>query len=168
MDTEDLKIIYQDDDIILADSGEETYLIKGGDSYRLSSHPYEPCLYIQSSDQSETAVHNSFTVDALLDAAQRNGTIRMITGNEYDIRGICRLMLKAVDISMDSVDIGYLEGQCFIDHMKERGAFSPETAVDLSEAGLKNPNMMRTFIHSKKVGKTDNGLFYVLPPKSHR
>ena len=41
-----------------------------------------------------------------------NGVIRMITGNVYDIPGICRLLAEAVKRNKDSTDIAYLERCC--------------------------------------------------------
>ena len=49
-----------------------------------------------------------------------------------------------------------------MDYMKENGAVSPETATDLTAAGMKNPRMMNTFIHSKHVGMTKDGSFWVI------
>ena len=110
-------------------------------------------------------VHNSFTLEQLCRAIEANGSMTMVTGDDYDVAGVFRLLRKAIELSMESVDVGYLEGRCFMDYMKERGALSPETAVDLAGAGLKNPNAMNVFLHSKKVGRTADGLFYLLDPK---
>ena len=49
-----------------------------------------------------------------------------------------------------------------MDYMRERGAVSPETAVSPAEVGMDNPNLMYVFLHSHKVEKTPEGLFYLL------
>jgi hypothetical protein len=86
----------------------------------------------------------------------------MITGNEYDMGGICKLLRKAIELGRKAVYIHYVEGCCFMDYMKECGAIVPETAIDLTDAGMKNPRMMNTFIHSKHVGVTEDGLFWLI------
>ena len=49
-----------------------------------------------------------------------------------------------------------------LDCMKEKGAVSPESAIDLTAYGLKNPRMMNTLIHSKHVGVTEDGSFWLM------
>ena len=50
-----------------------------------------------------------------------------------------------------------------MDILAERGAVSPETAADLQDAGMSNPRMMNPLVHSKKVGETAEGRFYLRP-----
>jgi hypothetical protein len=104
-------------------------------------------------------------VDELRLAAQTNGSITMITGDEYDVPGVCNLLIKAIDLPLTEVDIHYVEEHCFAYYLKAHGAVSPETAVDLAGAGMINPNVMNTFLHSKKVGRTADGAFYLCRPK---
>lgn len=85
----------------------------------------------------------------------------MITGNTYDKNGVFRLLRKAAELGRDSIDIAYAEGRCFMDYMKARGAYTEETAIDLREAGMKNPDSLNTFIHSKKVCRTSDGRFFL-------
>ena len=158
---ESLNVIFQEGDLCLGDVDERTYLLDGERSFWLSDHPYEPCLYVKTSDGAMMTVHHAFTVEELCRAAKEDSIIRMITGNEYDIRGVCRLLLKAVELSRDDVDIGYVEGSLFLDHLKQQGAVSPETAVDPAAVGIRNPKMMNPFLHSKKVCCTAEGLFYL-------
>ncbi|MBQ7534796.1 MAG: hypothetical protein IJT43_04165 [Stomatobaculum sp.] len=155
------RIIYQDNDLLLTETEEGLYLIKGEASYGVTDYPFEPCIYLRAADGSVKTLHNSFSAEELCRAAKEKGSIRMISGNEYDIRGVFRLILKAVGLPGVSFDISYLEGQCLLDYMEERGALSPETAVDLADAGISNPNLMHTFIHAKKAARTENGLFYL-------
>ena len=155
-------VLYQNGDVKLAETDAGLCFVVGEDRYGLSSHPYEPYLSLEKADGHTIFIHNSFTVDELRHAAQTGEPIRMITGNEYDIGGICMLLRKAVELGRKSLYIHYVEGCCFMDYMKEQGAVSPETAIDLTAAGLKNPRMMNTFIHSKHVGINDDGSFWVI------
>ena len=152
--------LYKDKDLVFFKDNEEYYLINGNDSYTVSDHLYEPYLFIKSEDRCIT-IHNSFTVRQLCDAIDSNGSIMMITGHKYDVSGIFKLILKAIELSRESVDIGFVEGHCFIEYMKQHKAVSKESAVNLSEAGIINPNVMNPFVHSKIVGRTDDGLFYL-------
>jgi hypothetical protein len=101
-------------------------------------------------------------MDELCRAAKTNGTIKMITGDEYDMHGICMLLRKALTLSKESVDIGYLEGCCFMDYLEKCGAASEETAVPLKDSGIDNPNVMNSFLHSKKVKRTNDARFYIV------
>ena len=157
-----MKVLYREGDLLLWQSDDDCFLSVGEKTYQLSDHPYEPCLYIKTADGTVIAIHNAFTVDELCSAAQTEGAIRMITGNEYDLQGISRLLRKALALLISSADIGYLEGCCFMDVLKEYGAVSRETAMDLSPEGMNNPKMMNPLIHAKKVCRTEDGRFYLL------
>ena len=47
---ESLNVIFQEGDLCLGDVDERTYLLDGERSFWLSDHPYEPCLYVKTSD----------------------------------------------------------------------------------------------------------------------
>ena len=154
-------LIYQNDKYILGEAEGKYFLMIDEQKYLISDHPYEPCLYIKGPSAKLVTIHHAFTVDELCAIAKTNGTIKMVSGNEYDIAGVLKLINKAVSLSMDAMDISYVEGQCFMQYMKEHGAISPETAVSPREAGLENAPMY-SFIHSKKAGKTPDGLCYLI------
>ena len=162
MTRELLETIYQDGDLLLGKYEEQYYLFKGGQSCRLSDYLYEPCLYIETGQGNSITVHNSFSLSELCRAAKTNGTIRMITGDEYDMQGIFMLLRKALTLSKESVDVGYLEGCCFMDYLEECGATSEETAVPLTDSGIDNPNVMNPFLHSKKVRRTNDARYYIV------
>ena len=153
--------LYQEKTVLLADADGKLYFREGEKAYLLSSHPAEPCLFIHLKDGTCIAIHNSFTTSEIYTAAQNHGIIHMVTGNDYDIKGVCRLLREAVRLAREWIDIHYLEGCCFIEQLKEQGAVSPETAADLGALGLKNHKIMGTFIRLKRVGRTDNGMYYV-------
>ena len=156
-----MRIIYSSGDLLLGQSGETYYLRTGERSYQLSSNSYEPCLYIEGPDGFCITIHHAFTLDELCSTAQTNGSMEMITGDKYDMQGICMLLRKALTLSMESVDIGYLEARCFMDYLEERGAVSEETAVPLADRGIENPNVMNSMLHAKKVRRTNDARYYI-------
>ena len=162
MKKELLETIYRDGDLLLGKYEEQYYLFKGEQSFQLSDHPYEPCLYIEAAQGGFITIHQSFTLDELCRAAKTNGTIKMVTGDEYDMQGICMLLRKALTLSKESVDIGYLEGSCIMDYLEECGATSETTAVPLTDRGIDNPNVMCPFLHSKKVKRTNDARYYIV------
>jgi len=164
MKKESMETIYQDGDLLIGKYEEQYYLFKGEQSCRLSDHLYEPCLYIKAGQGIFITIHHAFTLDELCRTAKANGTIKMITGDEYNMQGICMLLRKALMLSKESVDIGYLEGCCFMDYLEECGATSEETAVPLTDRGIDNPNVMNPFLHSKKVNRTNDARFYIGKP----
>ena len=156
-----MRIIYSSGDLLLGQSGETYYLRTGEQSYQLSSNSYEPCLYIEGPDGFCITIHHAFTLDELCRTAQTNGSMEMITGDKYDMQGICMLLRKALTLSMESVDIGYLEARCFMDYLEECGAVSEETAVPLADRGIENPNVMNSMLHAKKVRRTNDARYYI-------
>lgn len=156
-----MRIFYNDGDLLFGQSGENYYLCTGERSYQLSSNIYEPCLYINGPDGFCITIHHAFTLDELCHTARTNGLMEMITGDKYDMHGICMLLRKALALSMESVDIGYLEARCFMDYLEECGAVSEETAVPLAGRGIRNPNVMNPLLHSKKVRRTKDAGYYI-------
>lgn len=154
--------LYQDKDVKLSETDGCLYFTVGEKVYRISSLPQEPCLYIETKNGHTIVIHNACTTDELRRVSQTEESIRMITGNEYGIGGVCMLIRKAIELGRKSVYIHYVEGCCFMDCMKEKGAVSPESAIDLTAYGLKNPRMMNTLIHSKHVGVTEDGSFWLM------
>ena len=156
------KRLYQDEEYILEKRGEKVFLIRGGEEFEISNDPREPDLYIRTPDRKWWMIHNAFTTAVLCYTALRNDTIRMVTGQSYDIRGVFKLIMKAVELKMDQMDIGYVESRCFMDILAEHQAFSEETAFDLYSVGMVNPNVMESVMHAKKVGHTTSGRHYLL------
>ena len=157
----DIKRFYQDDEYILEKRDEKVFLIKGEDEYELSYQPYGSCLNIKTPDRKWWTIYQAFSVGELCCAARSNDTIRMVTGETYDIRGVFKLIMKALELKLDQMDIGYIEARCFMDILAEKGAVSEETAFDLYSVGMVNPNIMSHLIHSKKVQNTPSGRHYL-------
>lgn len=162
MKKDSLETIYREGDLLLEKSNGQYSLYIGERSYQLSDYPYEPCLYIKTAPGRFITIHHSFTLAELCWVAKDNGTIEMITGDEYDMHGIFMLLRKALTLSIESVDVGYLEACCFIDYLEECGAISKETAIALTDRGINNPNIMNSFLHSKKVNRTNDARYYIV------
>ena len=162
MNTKETSVLFQKDDILLAGTDEELHLADDLNTYRISSHSYEPCTYILRPDGKTTVIHNAFDVKEIYDAAENGATLTSLCGHEYDTEGICRLLLYAAEISQESFDIAYLEGRYFISILSQNGAVSADTALDLETYGLKNHNIMNDFIHAKRIRKTSDNKYYIV------
>ena len=162
--SKETKIIYQDEEFLLQENDNTLYFIYEDKTCCLSSHPYEPCLYIHKPDETIITVHDSFETGTIYNAAINSKEISTISGHSYDLNGICRLLKFACETDEDSFDITYLEGRMFIDILQRNIAFSSETAIDLEPYGLKNHNIMNRFTHSKRIGRNTDGAYYLIKP----
>ena len=84
--------VYRDEHYILGIKGGEPYLVADGKKYRLSCHPYEPCLYITDGNGSVDTVHNAFDPLHVAEAFSEGRTVSSITGREYDAKDFCRMV----------------------------------------------------------------------------
>ena len=160
----------QAEDILLHSTGNialmvvhgELCLRDGADLYRVSSHPYEPCTYLIRNGNIDVTIHNAFEESSIRRVAEKKGTIRAVTGTEYDADKLCRLLAFAAK-NCPNHDVGYVEGKMAIEKMKALGAITPETAVDMSELGVRT--ISDAFSHSKKLAervmRTESGKVYV-------
>lgn len=167
METESFELLYWDGDLQLVKYNGETYLHVGEQMYKVTSSPYEPCLYLEAEDGTCITIHNAITVIEFCRLAEENDSTLMITGNRYDIQGVCRLLRKALTL-WKSVDMTYLEECCFLDYLAEHGAISEETAISLKGSVIRNPHMLNSFLHCKKIYRTDDGRYYSGNPNNRR
>ena len=79
-------------------------LIAGARRYRLSCHPYGPCLYITDEAGNLTAVHNAFDPSAVLESFRQGRPVRSITGREYDAKDFCRMVESAAGMGNINID----------------------------------------------------------------
>ncbi len=94
--TGDDDVIYRDDHYELGRLNGVPYLRVDGRRFVLSSHPYEPCLYIaEGNGLIQTSVHNAFDPLHVLEAFRAGRTVTSITGFEYDARDFCRMVAYA-------------------------------------------------------------------------
>lgn len=106
------EMIYQSKNAFLVCREDQMVLVSNGMDYLLSSHPYEPCLYVKIEDQLVAIIHHFLTVDEMEYLAKSQGKMRMITGKEYDISKVCQLILCAIECGIGEADISYLEKKC--------------------------------------------------------
>ena len=81
--------IYRDGGYVLGMEYGLPYVRIGGETYKLTCHPYEPCLYITDGGGRVTAVHNSFDPVSVLGSFRDGRTVTSITGREYDAKDFC-------------------------------------------------------------------------------
>ena len=117
IETTDITVVYEEDGIGLADVDGELYLWDGTFAYKIGSHPYEPCTYLLRDGAICTTSHNAFDQREIYGLVKRGGILRSITGNEYDLPGICGFLAFASQHFTD-VDIIYAEGKFAIEKLK--------------------------------------------------
>ena len=111
------RTVYSDERYVLGFEEGLPYLVAGGHKYKLSCHPYEPCLYITDERGAMTAVHNAFDPDSVLKILASGRTVTSITGREYDAKDFCRMVEYAAD--MVDIQIDYAE-RVFGDRPKKK------------------------------------------------
>ena len=102
-----IKEVYRDERYVLGQADGEPFVSIDGREYRLSCHPYEPCLYVKSPDGVMTAVHNAFDPSYVLEAFSDGKTVTSITGMEYDAEDFCRMVEYAaggIDLQIDGAE----------------------------------------------------------------
>lgn len=100
-------VVYSDKRYVLEWVDDYPFLSVDGRKYRLTCHPYEPCLYITDEEGKKTAVHNSFDPDCVLELFRSGKTVRSITGREYKAKDFCRMVEYAAgryDIGIDDAE----------------------------------------------------------------
>ncbi len=99
--------VYRDGRYVLGFSDGTPYLVAGARRFTLSSHPFEPCLYITDERGIKTAVHNAFVPEYALDSFRGGKTVSSITGREYGPEDFCRMAEYAAgmtDIAIDDAE----------------------------------------------------------------
>ena len=82
-----------------------------GETYRLSSHPYEPCLYLWRGDECACTLHNAYNPEDLVKAFTSGKTVKTNYAKNYDKEfdeaGFCRVLAAAIDSGRDEMDLFY-------------------------------------------------------------
>lgn len=155
------KTLYHEAGLALTEEEGSLFLRAGTETYRLTCRPYEPCTCLYRGESLFAVIHNAFTAEEIRSLA-KGGTARSITGNDYDIGRVCRLLAFAAENCPDC-DVGYAEGAVALEGLKALGALSPETAVSPAAVGVRK--ISDAFSHSKKrkerVLYTAEGKVYV-------
>lgn len=84
--------VYRDERFVLGWEDDIPYLRVCGEKYKLTGHPYEPCLYITDESGKLTVVHNSFYAYDVLDLFAGGQTVTSITVFEYNAKDFCRMV----------------------------------------------------------------------------
>ena len=141
-------VLHSTGDIALLLLDGKLCLRDGADLYEVSSQPYEPCTYLLRNGNIDSVIHNAFDESSIRRVAEVKGIIRAVTGAEYDADRLCRFLAFAAK-HCPNHDVSYVEGKMAIEKLKKLGSTSPETAVDMSELGVRS--ISEAFSHSKKL-----------------
>lgn len=155
-------ILHQTGGFTLSEKGENLFLYSGTRVYSITSTPFEPCTFLKLDEHILSTIHNAFDCREILSLAQEGGTLHAVTGCEYDLPRLCRMLAYAAANPGD-YSIEYVEGKLAIEDMKQRGAISPETAVSLASLGIRH--ISRAFSHSRRLQErvmtTDDNRVYL-------
>ncbi len=108
MDNSEISLVYKDDEYELVQMDGIPCLVAGGRRFKLTCHPYEPCLYITDEAGRMTIVHNSFDPSVILELVHERRTLRSITGRCYGARDFCRMVEYAAgkgELGIDDAEI---------------------------------------------------------------
>ena len=106
-DVNETDVVYQDDRYTLGREDDIAYLIADKKRYILTSHPYEPCLYITDENHVLTSVHNAFDPLNVLESFKKGDMIMSITGFEYNANDFCSMVEYAA--GMGDINIDFAE-----------------------------------------------------------
>lgn len=94
-------------DGLLKSTENGTAFLLDGNEYGLSSHPYEPCLYIKKDGETIRTLHNAFSADGLPERLADDGTLTGADGREYDLKSFCRVLAAALASGRAEMDFTY-------------------------------------------------------------
>lgn len=96
------------DDMVLLKLAEGEILFNyKGTRYFLSSHPYEPCLYITLNGETICVLHNAFDVYDLPDKFAGEEKIMSCDGKLYDEETFLKVLAAAIDCGRKEMDFPY-------------------------------------------------------------
>ena len=150
------EILYQSQNITLLKEFDELYFIENNTKYHLTSHPYEPCLYVNLDNKIVRIIHNSFTTSELIDVAKSEHKLNAISGNEYDIKAICELLSFAINLDIYEENLSYYELQLKKQKQADNKAIFNKTQDDADSQKEKNHSFEEKY---KMIELTDD-LFY--------
>lgn len=68
-----------------------------GEKYTLTSHPYEPCLYINEDGKTIKTIHNAFEAQNLPERLSDGGSVLGADGRYYDEEDFCNALEAALE-----------------------------------------------------------------------
>ena len=153
-----------EDRILIEDEG-KLFFTHDDHPYLISSHPYEPCLYLDSEDGRQIVIHNAFETEDITEMMQDHLRKTSISGNLIGIEELMELLSVAVSSKYDQSDLSCLEALRILELLKQSDAYGKEHAVDIRKFSIRNTKIMNPLLHSKKVFQDEEGNFY-LPERS--
>ncbi len=79
--------------------GDKVIFDYNGTHYELTSHPYEPCLYIHKKDvRNFRTLHTAFDADPLPDIFAAGETVTSVTGKVHDEASFCQVLAATIDV----------------------------------------------------------------------
>ncbi len=155
-------IVYMDDRFALFQERERVCFVSEGKCYRLTCHPYEPCIYIHLNKDVYVSIHNAFDPYKVVESFALGKRVTSISGKIYDGRRFCEMLDHTIRHYSD-VDISYIEGALAVNRMKELGAIDKENAIEISKLGVRK--ISENFSHSRKLNErvmyTEDGKVYL-------
>lgn len=101
------EIVYRDQRFTLGKDNGTVYLICAGEKFRLTSHPFEPCLFVTGENGFTTVVHNAFIPEIVLESFVKGDKVSSITGREYDAKDFCEMAASVArmgDVNIDDAE----------------------------------------------------------------
>lgn len=78
-----------------------------GIGYELTSHPFEPCLYIKRNGVIFRTLHNAFTADELPERFAEGETLTGIDGKPVDLTLFCKILAATIDGDRSEMDFPF-------------------------------------------------------------
>ena len=126
------EIIYQSNLITLYHHLDSLFFIYNNTTYQLTSHPFEPCLYVSQEEKIVRMIHNAFTIEEMMDVARGEYQITSVTGKKYDIESICEVLSGALELDSYETDLSYLEAN-FLKKQKQNDEAVLQTNISISD-----------------------------------
>ena len=104
------RTLYGEEGLALTEKDGELFLRIGEESCLLACHPYEPCTRLYRGESLCAAVHNAFTAEEIR-ALAKGGTARAVTGSEYDVGRLCRLLAQGCICSCPRSPLSRIPGR---------------------------------------------------------
>ncbi len=88
---------------LLYDNTGEISYTRRGITYRLSSHPYEPCLCLYRDNACVLVLHNAFTTEHLIKTFSAGETVNDM-GRRYDEKAFTKVLATSLDSNRHEMD----------------------------------------------------------------
>ena len=83
------------------------WFIYKGRTFELTSHRYEPLIYIKDGEKLVCILHMAFNTDELIDAFSNGGSVKAVDWKDYDEQAFCEAVAAALDDGRGELDFTY-------------------------------------------------------------